>query len=67
MLVNEQLDYLNDNLCWAVSAPGGLTTVSNINLKAELGERLVVKTGDGSKELNKKNILRIKDKYLLHK
>lgn len=51
---NKQLDYLNDNLCWAVSAPGGLTIVSNINLEAELGERLIVQTGDGSKKLNKK-------------
>lgn len=41
--------YFYNNLRWAVSTPGRLTTVSNMNLEAELGKSLIVQICNGSK------------------
>lgn len=48
-LIHKQLAYFYNNVCWAVSSPRRLTTVSNMNLEEELGESLIVQTGNGSK------------------
>lgn len=40
---------LYNHLCWAVSTPRRLTTVSNMNPEGELREGLIVQTGDSSK------------------
>lgn len=41
--------YLYNHLCWAVSTPRRLTTVSNVNPEEELREGLIVQIGNRSK------------------
>lgn len=49
-LTDKQSDYLNNNLCRALSAPERLPTVPNVHLEAEFGEGLIVQIGDGPKK-----------------
>lgn len=49
-LIDKQSDYLYNNLCRALSAPGRLPTVPNVHLEAEFGEGLIVQIGDGPKK-----------------
>lgn len=49
MLIHMSFTHLYNHLCWAVSASGRLTTVSNMNPKEELREGLIVQTGNRSK------------------
>lgn len=46
---HKQFSYFYNHLCWAVSTSRRLTAVSNMNLEEELGESLIVQTGNGSK------------------
>lgn len=49
MLIHMSFTYLYNDLCWAVSTARRLTTVSYMNPEEELGEGLIVQTGNRSK------------------
>lgn len=47
--------YLYNYLCWAVSTPGRLTTISDMDPKEELREGFIVQIGYRSRNHSNKN------------